>query len=898
MKKALFVLLFAIGCAGIISAQNAGTLSGVVKDANGDVVAGASVTLRGTTTTSTTSDAAGAFRFEGLQSGGYSLRVVARGFGPVEQAVQVATGTNQELNIELAVAESRVTVSAEIGRSEETVNVPQAVNVVGTEAILERVTSVLAQAGEEEAGLNLQRTSPSIGAIVIRGLTGKNVVNFVDGVRFTHGGQRGGINTFFNLNEPTNLQAVEVVRGPNGAQYGSDSLSGTVNLITKSPAYGKDGSEWHGDISSGFTTADSSFGGAALVSYGTRRFGGYLSAAGRRIGDLRSADGRDSHSAITRFLGLPSTVLYRVNPDTGFVQYGGAARFHYSPLADQQLIFHYQRSNQDGGKRFDQLVGGDGNLIADLRNLMLDFGYLRYLKQGLGFFDHGSFTGSFNSQREERVNQGGQGNPVGDITHQYERTTTLGTSFFVDKATRWNNLVLIGGDFYSERINSPAYIYSPVTQRVTLSRPRVPDEATFRHGGIFVQDQWDVLPDRVRITGALRYGGMSYRVRSADSPLVNGLALWPDDELTTADFSGRLGVVVRPKKGFRLAFNYGRGFRYPNMTDLGTLGLTGDGFEVDHVAAAALGGSIGTTANASAVSTGLPVTKQESEYSNSYEAGIRYQNSRFDTEFTLFRLDIVNAITKQALILPPGSVGRAIAGNTITNQTAGGAVFIAASTAPVLARANFTSAKIWGVEYEAEAKLRSDLILRTAATYIHAADKESGLPPNIEGGTPPPNIFIGLRYNRSRFWVEPHATLAARQDRLSSLDLSDRRTGAARTRNQIQNYFRRGACVLGLTTPGPTGCGSAGGILIATGETLAQVQARVLPGVTDNNLAVPLYTYLPGYGVANIRGGITINDRASVFLAFENIFDQFYRNPSWGVDGPGRSFTAQFRYRF
>jgi len=76
---------------------------------------------------------------------------------------------------------------------------------------------------------------------------------------------------------------------------------------------------------------------------------------------------------------------------------------------------------------YDQLLGGDGNLIADLRNLMLDFGYFRYFQQHVGLFDNFSATISYNSQREERVNQGGQGNSLAAITHDKERTRTLPT---------------------------------------------------------------------------------------------------------------------------------------------------------------------------------------------------------------------------------------------------------------------------------------------------------------------------------------------------------------------------------------------------------------------------------------------------------------------------------------
>jgi outer membrane receptor protein involved in Fe transport len=109
-----------------------------------------------------------------------------------------------------------------------------------------------------------------------------------------------------------------------------------------------------------------------------------------------------------------------------------------------------------------------------------------------------------------------------------------------------------------------------------------------------------------------------------------------------------------------------------------------------------------------------------------------------------------------------------------------------------------------------------------------------------------------------------------------------------------------------LTTPGVTGCGSAGGILIATGETLAQVQNRLLSigatvndvFVANNDTAVPLFTSLPSYAIFNLRGGFNFNEKSQLFVAFENIFDNFYRNPSWGIDGAGRNLTIQYRYKF
>ncbi|HLM60322.1 MAG TPA: TonB-dependent receptor plug domain-containing protein, partial [Pyrinomonadaceae bacterium] len=437
MNRLVVIFLLAICLTIPIEAQteNRARVSGLIKDQTNAAISGALVLLFNTQTRmerSNVSSAGGIFTFENVLPGDYEIRVTALGFAAQNQRVRVPPAGIDNLEIALTVGESRVTVTAEVGQTERIENVPQAVSSINSNEILQRATSVIAQIGEEEVGLNVQRTSPTVGAIVVRGLTGKNVVNYVDGVRYTNGAQRGGINTFLNLNDPSNFSTVEVLRGPNAAQYGSDSLGGAVNLLTKSPIFG-DTAKFGGEIIPFFRTADKSFGSSVLISYGTNKLGGFLNVFGRRINTLRTADGIDSHSAVTRFLGLPSTILYDRNPNTEFTQYGGSFRLNYAPREDRQIVFFYQRGQQDEGKRFDQLLGGEGNLLADLRNLMMDFGYLRYVKQNFGLLDSASFTVSYNSQREERVNQGGQGNPFGDITNQYERTSSTGFSFFLDK---------------------------------------------------------------------------------------------------------------------------------------------------------------------------------------------------------------------------------------------------------------------------------------------------------------------------------------------------------------------------------------------------------------------------------------------------------------------------------
>ena len=891
-----------------------GAVEGTVTDAAGGALAGARVYLmdaRQALTAAGETNAEGRFRLESVAPGTYLLRVARKDFTGRRVPVEVSAGQTSTLDVKLEVESlaEEVTVTAEAGQVADARNTAQPLNVITEEELIQRAPEVVAQVVDEEQGVNLQRTSPSLSAVFVRGLTGRNVGVYVDGVRYTTSAQRGGVGTFFSLIEPSSLEAVEILRGPNSSQYGSDVLGGVVNFISHTPTYGGKDREWHGNANVFYTSPTNGFGGSQLLTYGTRRYGLLLNLNARRINRLRPGAGLDTHAAVTRFLGIPSDVLGERLPDTAFTQYGGLLRTSFNLDERTQLLFSYSRNHQDGGRRYDQLAGGDGNLIADLRNIMVDLFYARLVRQNLGPFDDAQFTFSYNGQREERVNQGGQGNPVGDITNQRERTNVLGFNFHVNRRLGEGNTLTLGADVYRDKIGAPAFTTSAVTRAVTPSRPRIPNGARYLSYGFFAQDVWTAVPDRLRLSGALRYSVASYESRAANAPVVGGRPLFPDDSARFDALSGRVGAVFNLGRGFDIAGKYTRGFRAPNTTDLGIIGFVGTGFEVDAATAAALGGFVGTTAGADAVSSGIPVTPLGPEKSDSFDLSLRYTHARFRAELTGFTNKLSDAYFDQALVLPAGAVGQFLGSEQIVRQNANGLVFVAAATSPVLVRVNYDDARFNGVEFATDARLSSDFTARGNFTYIRAHSLLNGLPPNVEGGVPPATAFVSLRYQprgAARFYVEPYATLAARQNRLSSLDLADRRTGAARSRAQIQNFFRRGACVRGVTTPGSTGCGSAGGVLVSTGETLAQVQNRLLPvgatinGVTvvNNDTAVPLFAYLPGYGLVGVRGALRLGERSEVFFDFENIADKQYRGISWGVDGAGRGVTLRYRYKF
>ena len=895
-----------VGLGSPAPARAEGSVAGTVTDAAGAPARGVAITLTsalGAIAAATRSDDAGGFRFDTVPAGSYVLSAELSGYATQRRAVQVASKAALDgLVLELRPGGFRdeVTVSAAPGRADAQDGVAQRVNVIGEDEIALRSKAVLSQAASEEVGLHLQRTSSTMGGIFVRGLTGTKVNVYVDGVRYTTSAQRGGVSTFFNMVEPQALEGIEVVRGPSSAEYGSDALGGTVQLMTRAPAFDPSGESVSGSWSASGGSADLSFGSALTGRYAARALGVAATLAGRRVSTLRAAKGEDSRGAVTRFLGLPSGSVLDGGrlPDTAFTQYGGQLRANWAITPTAQLVLGYLRGQQDGGKRYDQLLGGDGNLVADLRNLMADHLYARLDKAGLGWLERATLTYSFSAQREERRNQGGNGNPRAAINHEPERTLAHGLQAAASRSFGRHGLTL-GADVFFETIAAPSFAANPSTGATTPRRGRVPDAPRYDHGGVFLQDVFEAVPGRLRLNAAVRVSAASYAVDASATLTGTGAPLWPSDSYDTSAPTFRVGALLTPPGPLSVAVNVSRGFRAPDVTDLGTFGLTGSGYEVSNREVLGLSAFVGTTADATAVSTGDAVRVLDPETSTSYELTLRYRSRRARADLTAFQNDVSDNVAKQTLILPQGALGLSLAGEPVTRQLPTGAVFVAVSANPVLVRANFERARIRGLEATLDAELTPALFFGGLFTWLHAEDRATGLPPNIEGGTPAPDAWLRLRIaprGGRRFWVEPYLHAAAAQERLSSLDLGDRRTGASRSRSSIASFFTNGARARGLVSAGPDGVpGNADDLLLATGETLAQVQVRVLG---PSGAAQPLHPVLAGYFVFGVRGAIRFAARHEVLFDLENLGDESYRGISSGMDAPGRSLYLRYSLTF
>src|SRR4030042_5681538 len=104
MRRTLVVVLRLLAAALPLAAQSlTGTSPGVVKDEQGGVLPGVTVTLTGKTgTRTTTTDAEGGYRFAALDPGTYSVAATLSGFRPKRQD-NVAVSVGKMLDIVIAL---------------------------------------------------------------------------------------------------------------------------------------------------------------------------------------------------------------------------------------------------------------------------------------------------------------------------------------------------------------------------------------------------------------------------------------------------------------------------------------------------------------------------------------------------------------------------------------------------------------------------------------------------------------------------------------------------------------------------------------------------------------------------------------------------------------------------
>ena len=833
------------------------TLSGRVEDSLGGGIPGATITvecddqvLEGMT------DEEGQFAMLGLPPLQCLVAVDMEHFARMNVDVDLTENSvfDAKLTLSLAGLEAEVVVTPALGTAEQSFSVPEAVAVTTRAEIKSRPHQILPQVLREETGVLVQQTTTAQGSPFIRGFSAQRIVYLLDGVRFNTSTFRAGATQYLGWINPALVERLEVVRGPSSVQYGSDSIGGTINVLSMEPTLSSVGRRVTGVVEGVFGSADMSGNSNATVLVQDDTWAVRLGGGGRRVGELRTGRGRDSHAAVTRFLGLPSKTLYNKLPDTDFSQSGAHLAATFDAGDDASL---------------------NGRYRSEFEPQQLDFGYIRYQKRQMGWLDGWSASLSLNRQQDGRLEQS---HPKSTIERQEGRVLAVGYQVRGARVIADRHALTFGGELYDEYIAAARTLQDPVTDLLTTVRPRIPDGTRYTSSGLFLQTASEIVPGRLTLRAGIRHGYFLFRTRSVPKFNVRSQRI-PVNALTFHS-----GTVLGLTDAMNVTFVVSRGFRAANAFDLGSIGISGNGFEITSEVASNLGGLIGDSDGADAMSTGLPIADLRPESAINIEASIKLRTPRFSGSLNVFNLELRDILQRRTAIFPSPIVGTTVAGFTVIRQDAAGRAFIKDDPRPIVTRANGDRARVIGTEADAQMQVAPGWL---AAGYFSLVNGRELHNSHYLRRMPPP--FGGLRIRwepvEQSYWIEITSSLAFAQTRLSPGDVTDARIGGWRTRASIAEFFTGGATNLGLVQNGR---------LTATGETLEEVQARVLGGTEG----IPLFVKTPGFLTFGARAAWQVHPQLALTIIVENLTDRNYRWHGSGVDAPGFNLQLNTQFTF
>ena len=443
-------------------------------------------------------------------------------------------------------------------RRESLLDVPMAVTVVDADTLHDASMQTPMDALHGAVGTYVQQTTPGQGVVIVRGLKGSEVLHLVDGFRLNNAIFRNAPNQYIALVDGQSLDRIEVVRGPSGTLYGGDAMGGVVQMLTPALRYAENGGrQWHGALRTVLASADDAAIARGELSGGGERHAFALGYTAQNIGDLRVGDG--DTLPFTAFRARFGDLKFGLRPAPGHtlqlsVQ---AAEQPRTPRHDalvpgfgqtvpENAVFFFEPQR----RRFAQLVwaiGGDdadGDGDASPGNVLFDAAELRIGRQVV---DDDRRTVAFGSRSEDR---------------ERNRDTTDGVAGQFTRALGGGHTISYGVEWYRDRVASSRLRTQLDTGAVSQRAPRFPDGARMDSQAVYLVDDWRL--GRFDIEGGLRYSRFDVRIpASADVP---GVRLRPDD------LTGHLGASFAASDALRVIANLGRGFRAPNIFDLGVFG--------------------------------------------------------------------------------------------------------------------------------------------------------------------------------------------------------------------------------------------------------------------------------------------------------------------------------------
>ena len=506
---------------------------------------GASVTIEDAKL-GTVTDSSGRFIFKNVPIGHHLIEVSYTGYTSVLEHLDI--NADKELNLALvsSIVEYQAVTVTGVSTSTSIRKTPVPISIIRHAELLQTPSSNIIDALSRQAGISQVSTGPAISKPVIRGLGFNRVVVINDGIR--QEGQQWGEEHGIEIDDAS-VSRVEILKGPASLMYGSDALAGVINIISNVPV--KEGTI-KGNVLSNYQTNNHLYTAHADLAGNENGFSWNAYGSLRSAGDYKNKfDGRVLNSRFNEknygaSIGLNKNWGYSHVMWNSFNQRLGIIEGDRDELTGKFLVFaetpDERIATENDLKERDPLppfqkinhnkIIADNNFNIGQSRLKLVLGYQHNLRK------------EFADVEEEKQN---------DPELFFDLNTTIYNLHWVlPEMNKWRTTIGFNGMSQKNENRGKEEI--------------IPDY-NFNDAGVFFYSQG--FFNKYTITGGLRFDNRS--IHSKDE-VDNGLPKFEAFSKNFSNLSGSVGVSYEPSNAVTVKANIGRGFRAPNLAELGSNG--------------------------------------------------------------------------------------------------------------------------------------------------------------------------------------------------------------------------------------------------------------------------------------------------------------------------------------
>ena len=522
-------------------------LTGRVSDAAAMKPVAGAIVLIVETSERTVTDDQGLFRFERLAPGRYTVEVHHIAYADVERSITVHPGTGDSILISLqpALLPAAEVVVRSLGSSMSATPYPVQVELHdqlnGTSGV------TLPDALKDLPGVSLVRDGTWEAAISIRGLSRSDIIMLVDNTRIETANDIAGALSLVNLHD---LERVETVQSSGSVLYGSGALGGVVHLITRRPSFTGE-PRVRGEVTADFTSVDGGVSEYAALEGSAERLGWRLSGGYRKAGNTMTPGG--------------------LLPNSQYRDFSLCGTLGLKTFEEQSLVLTYQRSQaEDTG-----IPGGSPIGAAATATYTLARRELIGLEYSVPNITPEIPMLTFRASRQEidrnvEIIQ----NPAVRLTpHAVHATLSMQAEARV--MLHEEDLLAVGGELWQRELDSRRERYSGV--QVVGERP-VPSSSFFS-GGVYAQNEWHIVPDKLTATCGARYDWIRVRNDQTLNPeyIISGgtlqtsppnqQVLWQAMSARNSSWSANAGIWQELYPALDVTFLASTAFRSPSLEE-------------------------------------------------------------------------------------------------------------------------------------------------------------------------------------------------------------------------------------------------------------------------------------------------------------------------------------------